>query len=706
MLVITTAATAFAQAPLAIYTDNLVNGFQDWSWAPHSLNNTAPVHSGNHSISVNGSAWQALSFYHAGFNTTPYASLSFWAHGGTAGGQVLQVYATVNGVDQGPAAPFAALAANTWQRFDVPLAALNADSQTNVTRLYIQLTGSGSTAVFYVDDIQLTAKPAPAIVHISLNGTQAVRQVDFRWFGVNTAIWDSNFDTPTTVSLLQEMGNRLLRCPGGSLSDEYHWVTDKSLDNTWQWPTPFSAFVHVATNAGAQAIITANYGTGTTNEAAAWVAYANGTTNNPLSLGADRFGTNWQTVGYWASLRAAAPLAFDDGMNFLRIGRAEPLGFKYWEIGNECYGTWETDSNAVPNDPWTYAMRARDYMSLMKAVDRTIRIGVVAAPGESSYSNNTNHFAVNPRTGTTNYGWTPVMLATLQGLRATPDFAIHHYYAQYTDANNPVGSDSDPLLLQCSTHWAQDAADLRQQLTDYLGTAGTNVELLCTENNSDSGAQGKQSTSLVNGVYYADSVAQLMQTEFNGFVWWDLRNGTDTSGDFDASLYGWRTIGDLGMINGLSTQFPTFYAAKLMHYFAQPGDTILGSTSDYLLLSAYGARSTNGVVSLLVLNKDTSTNFNAQIALPGFTPEAAADDALLWHAARQRRAERRRLARHCPDQSHHRDCQLQRQLCALIADLADAYAAAPRGPTGVADGGCRQHDHVHRHHHAGELADE
>ena len=93
---------------------------------------------------------------------------------------------------------------------------------------------------------------------------------------------------------------------------------------------------------------TVNYGTGSTNEAAAWVAYANGSTTNTLSLGVDQFGTNWQTVGYWASLRAAAPLGQDDGKNFLRISRAAPLGFKYWEIGNECYGTWETDSNAVP----------------------------------------------------------------------------------------------------------------------------------------------------------------------------------------------------------------------------------------------------------------------------------------------------------------------------------------------------------------------
>jgi hypothetical protein len=148
--------------------------------------------------------------------------------------------------------------------------------------------------------------------------------------------------------------------------------------------------------------------------------------------------------------------------------------------------------------------------------------------------------------------------------------------------------------------------------------------LICTENNSDAGAQGQQSTSLVNGLYYADSLGQLMQTEFNALVWWDLRNGTDTSGWFDSTLYGWRTFGDLGMVNGLNTRLPTFYAAKLMQYFAQPGDTILRGASDYLLLSAYAARRDNGAVSLLVLNKDTATNFNAQISLVGFLPARTA----------------------------------------------------------------------------------
>jgi hypothetical protein len=626
----TALSLARAQAPLLVYTDHLVNGFQDWGWAPHDYANTLPVHSGTTSVAVTmTSGYQGLQIYHPDLNSSLYSGIGLWLNGGAAGGQKLQVYGlvhvgTANNVGQGQYFSLGTLPTNAWQRFVVPLSALGVANRTNFTGFVIQDRSGTAQPTFYVDDIQLIATPAPVPVHLSLNATQAVRAVDARWFAVNTAIWDSDFDTPTTVSLLQEMGTRLLRGPGGSLSDEYHWSTDTNLTNTWRWATSFANFVQVATNAGAQAVITVNYGTGSTNEAAAWVAYANGATTNTRSLGVDQFGKNWQTVGYWASLRAAAPLSHDDGRNFLRISRAPPLGIKYWEIGNECYGTWETDINVVPHDPHTYATRARDYLNLMRAVDSTIKIGVVVTPGEGSSSNNANHFAINPRTGSTNYGWTPVMLATLKQLGATPDFAIHHRYPEWTDQNNPVGADSDALLLQCSTQWALDAADLRQQLTDYFSPAGANVELVCTENNSDAGAQGRQSTSLVNGLYYADSLGQLMQTEFNAFVWWDLRNGTDTSGWFDSTLYGWRTYGDLGIVNGLNIRLPAFYAAKLMKCFAQPGDTILNGASDYLLLSAYAARRDNGAVSLLVLNKDTATNLNAQIGLIGFLPARTA----------------------------------------------------------------------------------
>jgi hypothetical protein len=452
-------------------------------------------------------------------------------------------------------------------------------------------------------------------VPLTVNANQPIRTADARWFGLNGVMWDSYYDTPTTVSLLNQLGTRIIRLPGGSLSDQYNWSLNTTLANTWQWQTSFANFIHVITNASvnAQAIITVNYGTGTPQEAAAWVAYCNAATTNTVSLGVDAKDTNWRTAGYWASLRAAAKLGTDDGRNFLRISHTAPLNFKDWEIGNECYGSWETDSNKVAYDPYTYAMRATNYIALMKAVDPTIKIGVVSVPGEDSYVNNYSHPAYNSREGIYHYGWTPVMLATLQSTGVTPDFLVDHFYPEY-------GSDDDQYLLQASANWASDAASLRQQITDYIGANGTNMELLATENNADSGSQGKQSTSLVNGLYLADSLAQLMETEFNSFVWWALRNGHDTSGDFSPSLYGWRTYGDLGIVGNLNTLYPTFYTFKLMHDFVQPGDTVLTASSGDSLLSTYAVRRQDGSLTILVINKDPSNTYTGLVDLVGFTP--------------------------------------------------------------------------------------
>ncbi len=575
-ILLSTVQNGLAQASLPIYTDNLVNGFQDWSWGTHNLYNTSPTNTGYYSISFSGSAGQALSFWHDDFNTTPYTNLTFYAHGGTSGGQQLQVYVQYGpGYTNGTTISLSStLTAGTWKKYTISLSSLGVAGRSDVRRINIQLTSSGTTGTFYLDDISLTAVTAPALVHLSVNATNTLQTADARWFGLNTAVWDSSFDSTSTSNALKDIGCLALRFPGGSLSDEYHWATGKSYTNDWAWGTTWGNFMHIATNAKVQVFITVNYGSGTSNEAAAWVKSANITNK---------------------------------------------CGFKYWEIGNECYGTWEADSNSLPHDPYTYAVRAANYIALMKAADSTIKVGVVAAPGENTFSNNATHFAVNSRTGTTNYGWTPVMLATLKSLAVTPDFIVDHYYPEYTD------SESDPLLLQASVNWAADAADLRQQITDYIGSSGTNIELLATENNSNSGSQGKQSTSIVNALYLADSLGQLMKTEFNSYVWWDLRNGPDYSGNFDATLYGWRTYGDIGMMPGTTTtNYPVYYGMKIMQNLVRPGDTVLNATSDYLLLSAYAGLRTNGALTLLVINKDSTSNFTAQIALTSFTPGTTA----------------------------------------------------------------------------------
>ncbi len=567
-----------AQSPLYIYTDNLVNGFQDWSWATRNLENTSPAHSGSDSISVSASTYQGISFHQSDFDTSLYTNLTFWANGGSSGGQGLAVYLSLDANDM-PAIPLSTvLPTNTWRQYSVSLASLGAANATNLARITIWMTNGSGT--YYLDDIQLDPVSPPPLTHLGVDANDTLRSADARWFGLNTATWDGELANAQTFPLVSQAGISALRWPGGSTSDDnYHWASDLSNNRN---------FINLVTNLNAQSnsFVTVNYGSGTSNEAAAWVKFM--------------FITNHCAIGNW-------------------------------EIGNECYGTWETDNNNLPHDPYTYATRAAGYIALMKALEPNIKIGVVVVPGEDSSSNNATHFAVNPRTHATHYGWTPVLFNTLSNLGVMPDFVIYHDYPQYSVTNSLNSADSDPLLLQVAdtpsaewTDWASAAASLRQQITDYLGPAGTNIQLCVTENNCDAGAMGRQSTSVVNALYLADSMGQLMKTEFNSYLWWDLHNGADTLGDFDTTLYGWRNNGDYGVLNGSDVPYPTYYAEKLMQSFVRPGDTILEASSDYLALSAYAARKADGALAMLVINKTPTNVINARISLTNFVPGPAA----------------------------------------------------------------------------------
>jgi hypothetical protein len=388
---------------------------------------------------------------------------------------------------------------------------------------------------------------------VNVDAGQIVRTVDARLFGLNTAIWDSYLDSAGTVFALRELDAQALRFPGGSLSDEYHWMSNTIGTNGRRCPTSFSNFVHVATNINAQVFITVNYGSGSPEEAAAWVRQANITNR---------------------------------------------CGFKYWEIGNENFGFWEHDENSPPHDPLTYATRAKEYFSRMKAADPAIKIGVVVTADDS--------------------GWTPKMLARLKDLGVTPNFVIDHLYAE-----NP-GSENDARLLQSASQWTADAAKLRRELKTCFGGASTNVELICTENNSVSEQTGKQTTSLVNALYLADSWGRIAQTEFNSFLWWDLRNAQDRKSNNSKALYGWRPYGDHGIMSGNDTRYPTFYAFKLLKYFARGGDRIVRATSDNKLLSVYAARRADGTMSLLAINKGPRVTLKASFSIAGFRPESAA----------------------------------------------------------------------------------
>jgi hypothetical protein len=563
---------------MAVYDDALVNGWQNWSWSTTVGTETTIVNSGASSMSVT-LAGGGLSLHHADLDTQNYPTLTFWINGGAVGGQLLALnIERDDGVR--PAVPLSPLVANTWQKVTVSLADLGAGNIPDLNRITFRELSGGSAATFYLDDIRLDLAPPPAVVNVTVNGKQKIREVDPRTFGLNTAIWDGVFDTATTAGLLKELDNQALRFPGGSASDVYHWKTNMSEGQTFLWATNFDAFAHIATVTQAQVFITVNYGTGTPQEAADWVRYSN---------------------------------------------RTKHYGFEYWEVGNENYGTWEADNNTRPNDPVTYVTRFKEYVRQMKAVDRSIKIGAVIQASEDSNANYTDETVTNPRTGLTHNGWSAVMLATFKQLGVTPDFVVYHRYEQ------GPGGESDAFLLNASRGWANDAAAIRQMLNDYLGRDARKVEINCTETNSVYSNPGKQTTSLVNGLFLADSLGNIMKTEFNSLFWWDLRNGQEAGNNNSASLYGWRHYGDYGIVTGANPagpadRYPTFYVYKLLKYYARGGEHVIGAASDYNELGVYAVRDHHQkTLNLLLINKHPTATLNVNVTVDGFKVGQQAD---------------------------------------------------------------------------------
>jgi len=164
-------------------------------------------------------------------------------------------------------------------------------------------------------------------------------------------------------------------------------------------------------------------------------------------------------------------------------------------------------------------------------------------------------------------------------------------------------------------------ADIRQQMTDYLGSSGTNVEIMCTESNSVYTDPGKQTTSIVNGLFMADAIGQSLQTELKGFSWWGLHYGQNSSYNNSSTLYGWRIYGDYGIISPTGDAYPTYYVMKALKSWARGGDSVITASTSFPTLTIYAVKRVDGTLGLLVINKDALNPYQATINLAGFTPD-------------------------------------------------------------------------------------
>ncbi len=406
-----------------------------------------------------------------------------------------------------------------------------------------------------------TASAATVTATVTVNAATTVATVPSTLVGANVAVWDSYLADAQTGTLMKNAGVKYIRYPGGSYADIYHWQTGTADNGGYVAPnTGFDAYMGMVQAAGAQPIIIANYGSGTPTEAAAWVRYAN------------------VTKGY---------------------------GAKYWEIGNEVYGnghygsSWENDTHA-DKSPTAYATNFLQFASAMKAVDSTIKIGVVlTTPGYwpdgivgSGDSADWNH-------------------TVMSIVKNAADFVIFHWY--------PGGNNEADMLTKPAT-MATSVSSLRSVVNQY---ATNNPPIFVTELNG-----GPPRDTQAQALWAADQYLSAAEAGVANLDWWNVHNGSGASG---TDVTGATDYGDEGIISNGSggepaaqTPFAPYYGIQMLSRVVAGGDTLVKATTSDPKLTVHAIKRANGNLDVLLINKDPANTYSVNLSYSGYSPAAAA----------------------------------------------------------------------------------
>lgn len=416
----------------------------------------------------------------------------------------------------------------------------------------------------------LGAAAVPATAHAAAPVPTTTIDVDVRAglatvpataLGVNHAIWDAELSSPAVADLLREAGVKMVRYPGGSYADIYHW-RDHTAPGGYVAPgTDFDTFMAAAERTGAEPMIIANYGTGTAQEAADWVRYAN------------------VTKGYDAT---------------------------YWTIGNENYGNghygsaWEADNHA-DKSPKEYASHVVAYSRAMKAVDPGIKVGaVLTMPG-----NWPDGIVGEGDQGTWNE-------EVLRRAGDAIDFVDVHWY--------PGGSSAADSLTKAAH--IEDAVHLLREQLDTLARPGIGISL--TETNVGVGPNTQPGALFLADVYSGLLEQGVFTVQWwnvhNGIGTVSTVAGQRDYGDFGLLSSGGCTSDGSVCEPALNTPFAPYHALSMMGAFARPGDQLVAAGTSDPLVSAHAARRPDGSLAVLLLNKDPDNARAVTLGFQGWTP--------------------------------------------------------------------------------------
>ncbi len=171
-------------------------------------------------------------------------------------------------------------------------------------------------------------------------------------FDEGSALSDEHGFRRDVMAAIRDLGISFLRWPGGLFASGYHWVDGigprdsrpRRLELAWgaEESNRFGTdeFIRCCGGVQAEPILCINMGTGTLDEAHAWVEYCN--------AGGDT---------YWANRRR-------------ENGADKPYGVKYWCLGNEVYNRQAIGTLRVED----YVKKAIEFAKVMKMVDPTIQL--------------------------------------------------------------------------------------------------------------------------------------------------------------------------------------------------------------------------------------------------------------------------------------------------------------------------------------------
>ncbi len=413
----------------------------------------------------------------------------------------------------------------------------------------------------------------PALVAVNVDTSARIARISADSLGTNLGIW-YDVTSPSLPRELARIHPRLLRWPGGSLSETYHWQSHTECDGAVSQPAyhPRSTFRHFMRDI----VIPGHY------DVALTVAY----------------GTNAACTGGGDPREAAAWVAYARAHH-------EASRIRFWSVGNESFGGWETDLHARPHDAATYAAALSGpagYYARMKAADPSARIGVVVSGG--GYR-----------------GWDSYVLT-----HAPYDFVELHWYAA------DPGEESDAYLLhRAPAAFSKAIRTVRRELA-AAGRPGTPI--LVGELNSVSSHPGKQTVSLVNGLFAGQVLAEGLRDGLAAQAWWFGVGGTQNCGNNDApSLYGFQHWGSYDLVwadtehayNSCTgpargpivpdgTLSPSGIAFQLVADFARPGEYVLAATAGSPDIRVYAATDGAGY-ALLLFNLHAARPARIELAL-------------------------------------------------------------------------------------------